>query len=63
MLRATSPRVADAYGVFTLPDTVLLGVDGVARVRFGGARDWRAPRVVEAVRAEVLRAQARPGKP
>jgi thiol-disulfide isomerase/thioredoxin len=39
------------YDVTTLPDTYLLNHDGVARVRFRGARDWSSAEARDRVRS------------
>lgn len=46
---------AKSYGVFTLPDTYLIGADGLLRLRFRGARDWRLQPAREAVLEEIAR--------
>jgi thiol-disulfide isomerase/thioredoxin len=46
-----------AYRVSNLPDTYLVGEDGLVRIRFVGAQDWRSP----AARKALLDQLERPG--
>ena len=48
---------AQTLGVSTLPDTYLLGPDGVVRLRFQGPRDWRTPLARESLAKELQRIQ------
>lgn len=47
IVRDESETATTGYGLSTLPDTYLLAGDGTVRLRFFGARDWRAPRATE----------------
>ena len=46
VVRDVDGRAHEAYGVTTLPDTYLVGPDGLLLLRFAGAQDWSAPEVV-----------------
>lgn len=41
------------YGVSTLPDTYLIAADGMLRLRFHGARDWRSRQAREVIQQEM----------
>lgn len=47
VVRELTGSVVKAYEVGQLPDTYLLGKDGRAVLRFGGARDWSSERARE----------------
>jgi thiol-disulfide isomerase/thioredoxin len=42
VFRDSAGSAAARYEVSGLPDTYLIDADGLPRLRFGGARDWRA---------------------
>lgn len=41
VVRASSSAAAKAYGVSVLPETYVIGADGMLRLRIAGERDWR----------------------
>lgn len=41
--RAVDPEAHHQYDIVSLPDTYLVGPDARLELRYGGARDWRAP--------------------
>jgi thiol-disulfide isomerase/thioredoxin len=44
-----------SFGVEELPDSYIVGRDGLLRARIEGARDWSSPAAREAVRAALAR--------
>lgn len=49
VVRASASTVAETYGVSILPETYLIGADGMLRLRIVGERDWRS----DAARAAI----------
>lgn len=49
VVRASATTVAKTYGVSILPETYLIGADGMLRLRIAGERDWRS----DAARAAI----------
>ena len=47
--------VAETYGVSTLPDTYVVGPEGLLRLRVAGERDWRSMGARAAVRGIIGR--------
>lgn len=40
---ASADEVSDAFGVYDLPQTLVIDATGTMRLRFRGARDWSSP--------------------